>query len=249
MILVVSPTIGKSCNQEIGDIREALGQMKADIDILKNKVNMKEEEAIMEIQKRIRDDQEVEKITIKRKFELLMENIEDLRAENHALKMKVENRNCDFTSLETSVAEVKKTGGLPYVMTCAYLNEWSTSDATITYDSIFSDYKNNGGDGDMNIHTGVYTVINPEGYYQVTYSGYTYVEAGTSVNLYLYHNGINIPESNWYTKNENSGVIRDTGSRTLTIHLKPGDTLEIRTTGCSGYIEYFMFCITLIGWD
>merc|ERR1711962_1249460 len=160
--------------------------------------------------------------------------------------MKEEKREGEFASLETSLAEVRKTRGLPYVMTCAYQDGWYTSSATITYDSLVSDYKNsddvNGGDGVMNIHTGIYTVIKPAGYYQVTFSGKTYLPPGTVGELYLYHNGTKIPESEWYTVNENSGLIRDVGSRTLTLHLEPEDTLEIRTDNCSADIDNFMFC-------
>merc|ERR1711942_539938 len=115
--------------------------------------------------------------------------------------MKIEKREGDFASLETSVAEVRKTRGLPYVMTCAYKTSWSTPSATITYDSIFSDYKNsddvNGGDGVMDIKTGVYTVIKPAGYYTITFSGRAVLQQGEYLYMYLYHNGTKVPESGW----------------------------------------------------
>merc|ERR1719244_516442 len=107
--------------------------------------------------------------------------------------MKLEKREDEFANLETSVAEVRKTRGLPYVMTCAYKYSWSTPSATITYDSLFSDYKNsddvNGGDGIMDISSGVYTVIKPAGHYTITFSGSARVYPGEEVQLFLYHNG------------------------------------------------------------
>merc|ERR1719334_869850 len=99
----------------------------------------------------------------------LMEKMEALQSENQALWMTLEKKAGEFASLETSVAEVRKINGLPYVVTCAYREEWDTSSATITYDSLISDFKNrddpDGGDGVLDIATGVYTVIRPAGYY------------------------------------------------------------------------------------
>merc|ERR1711942_555323 len=111
-----------------------------------------------------------------------MAKIEFLQTDNLALKMKLRKREDDFANLETSVAEVRKTRGLPYVMTCAYRYRWTTSSARITYDSLLSDYKNsddvNGGDGIMDIKTGVYTVIKPAGYYTITFSGRAVLQQG-----------------------------------------------------------------------
>merc|ERR1719187_1784462 len=117
-----------------------------------------------------------------------MAKIEVLQADNLALKKKLMKREDEFASLETSVAEVRKTRGLPYVMTCAYQDSWGTSSATITYDSLISDYKNsddvNGGDGIMNIDTGVYTVIKPAGHYTITFSGWTQPDPDELIDLY-----------------------------------------------------------------
>merc|ERR1719481_2360655 len=104
---------------------------------------------IVQIMKRIKDDLDVERESLGSKIEELMAKIEVLQADNLALKMKLMEREDDFANLETSVAETRKTRGLPYVMTCAYQDYWTTSSATITYDSLLSDYKNsddvNGG--------------------------------------------------------------------------------------------------------
>merc|ERR1719481_1721858 len=96
--------------------------------------------------------------------------------------MKLMKREDDFANLETSLAEARKTRGLPYVMTCAYRFTWYDSSATITYDSLLSDFKNSddpdGGDGILDIKTGVYTVIKPAGYYTITFSGNAVLEPG-----------------------------------------------------------------------
>merc|ERR1719244_825976 len=131
----------------------------------------------------------------------MMKKIEALRADNQAFRRRVEKREDEMVSLETSVAEVRKTRGLPYVMTCAYKHDWSTPSATITYDSLVSDYKNNddvnGGDGIMDISSGVYTVIKPAGHYTITFSSMADVYPGKPVELYLYHNGTQVKETLW----------------------------------------------------
>merc|ERR1719419_5217 len=127
-------------------------------------------------------------------------------------------------------------------MTCAYQKEWSTSSSTITYGSIISDYKNsddvNGGDGVMNIHTGAYTVIKPAGHYTVTFTGNAYLEPDEYVELFVYHNGTQVPETRWWSRNseDNGGYMDDAGSKTVTLHLNPEDTLEIRTATITGTI-------------
>merc|ERR1711970_829955 len=160
-----------------------------------------------------------------------MEKIEALRVDNQALRRRIDKREDEVASLETSVAEVRKTRGLSYVMTCAYKYAWTTPSATITYDYLVSDYKNsddvNGGDGIMDIASGVYTVIKPAGHYTVTFSGLANMLSGRSVNLYLYHNGTQVKETFWdsYNSGSNEGWIQEQGSRTVTLHLNPMDTL------------------------
>merc|ERR1712215_454091 len=128
----------------------------------------------------------------------MVNKIEKITDENIALRKRMDEgeieTNNELTRLENSK-------DLPYVMTCAYKYRWETPSATITYDSLLSDYKNsndvNGGDGIMDIKTGVYTVIKPAGYYTITFSGYVYLRPGESLSMYLYHNGTKVPESRW----------------------------------------------------
>jgi len=41
----------------------------------------------------------------------------------------------------------------------------------------------------------------------------------------------------------------DQGSRTVILHLAVGDTLELKTTSCTGDIYGLTFCVFLAGWD
>ena len=107
--------------------------MRDEIDVLKDRVNIKEEEVVKEIVKRIKDDLQAEAERAGEKMEEMMEKIEALRADNQALRRRVEKREDEIASLETSVAEVRKTRGLPQVMTCAYKDGyWTTPYETIT---------------------------------------------------------------------------------------------------------------------
>merc|ERR1712210_439614 len=61
---------------------------------------------------------------------------------------------------------------LPFEMVCAYKGTWTASNSIIDYDRITAEFNNSdrpgGGDGRMNIETGVFTTVT-SGYYIVTY--------------------------------------------------------------------------------
>jgi len=253
--LLVGQSQGESCTEEVGHLKDIMDNMRVEIYEIKDNMKIKEEQVIAEIYKKIKDDLETDKEQTERKVDEVLKKIEALRTDNQALRMKLEKRDADMKSLETSVAEVRKTRGLPYVMTCSYQDAWSTSLATITYDSLISDYKNsddpNGGDGVMDLATGVYTVIKPSGYYTVTFSGSVVMEPGQYARLYLYHNGTGVPETQWWSYNSpsNGGDTYDQGSRTVTLHLDREDTLEIRADYIDAGIYDFVFCLSLKAGD
>merc|ERR1712059_102681 len=62
---------------------------------------------------------------------------------------------------------------MPYVLVCAYRESWPHAGATITYDYLIADFNNKdkpgGGNGHMNIQSGVFTAVT-HGYYTVTIS-------------------------------------------------------------------------------
>ena len=132
----------------------------------------------------------------------------------------LETRNAELT---TKIKEVdqKSLRDLPYILTCAYKDGWSTPGATITYDYLTADFNNSerpgGGDGDMNISTGVYTALTT-GHYTVTYSGRGGMNPGEYVAFQLMHNNNYAgPEGFWdsYSASGNGGYISDQGSRTV----------------------------------
>ena len=68
------------------------------------------------------------------------------------------------------------------------------------YDRFITNFNNadrpNGGDGDLDLDTGVFTCMSA-GHYTVNYSGWSYLSPGESVYLDLYHNGQELPEGRW----------------------------------------------------
>merc|ERR1712210_198630 len=90
---------------------------------------------------------------------------------------------------------------LPFEMVCAYQSKWDKV-GVISYDRISVEFNNSdlpgGGDGTMNIETGVFTTVT-SGYYIVTFSTTVYVTAGGYANMFLYHNGVQLEESRFLT--------------------------------------------------
>ena len=140
--------------------------------------------------------------------------------EDRMVEMKVQ---MDAMTLTTKLLEVdqKSPRDLPFILTCAYQDRWSTPSATITYDRLTVDYNNSGrpggGDGEMNISTGKFTALTP-GHYTVTYSGYAQVYPGEQVVLKLMKNGVRVGIEGWwqsYSSSNNGGASYDQGSRTV----------------------------------
>lgn len=69
----------------------------------------------------------------------------------------------------------------------------------------------------MNIETGVFTTVT-SGYYIVTFSAHVAVLAGEYTEMFLYHNGVYLEESQFYNSMHVGSVgdnIVDQGSRTV----------------------------------
>ena len=132
----------------------------------------------------------------------------------------LESRNVELTT-QLKEVDQKSLRDLPYVLTCAYQHDWTTPDATITYNSLGADFNNSdkpgGGDGDMNISTGKFTALTA-GHYTVTYSGLAGFYPHEQVLFKLYHNGQSAgDEGQWVTHSSGTGggLAVDQGARTL----------------------------------
>merc|ERR1712037_336959 len=137
---------------------------------------------------------------------------------------------------------------LPFEMVCAYKQEWDKV-GVVKYDQISVEFNNSdlpgGGDGSMNIETGVFTTVT-SGYYIVTFSAAVRVDAREYTMMYLYHNGVQLEESRFYTRmgvGSGNDYIYDRGSRTVILHLLAGDTLDLRTEHNSGVVYDLTLCL------
>merc|ERR1712130_223934 len=157
--------------------------------------------------------------------------------------------------LERSDSKEKMKEGLrdlPYLMVCAFQNDLRSPNSVVPYDRITTEYNNanqpGGGDGSMDIKTGVFTVLT-SGYYTITFSASVRVRAGESAEMYINRNGELIEESRWLTMMASDGTasyIDDQGSRTVFLHLVAGDTIDLRTVSISFRNAHITLCISLL---
>ena len=78
-------------------------------------------------------------------------------------------------------------------------------------------YHSAGGDGSMDIKTGVFTALT-SGFYIITYSASARVRPGESTDMNIHRNGESVEESRWLTMMASDGAasyIDDQGSRTV----------------------------------
>ena len=105
---------------------------------------------------------------------------------------------------------------VPIVLISAWQPNNLQSPQIVTFESFLANYNNGGGDGVLDLDSGVFTCITP-GYYTVSFSvvGLTGPDYGTQ-RLFLYKNGDFLPESLWFcdSVDANSDLIV-TGSRIM----------------------------------
>ena len=108
--------------------------------------------------------------------EMMKEMREEMEEKVNKVKKQLDVLEARNTELTTKLRKMdqKSTRDLPFILTCATRDTWTTPSATITYDRLTVDYNNSGrpggGDGELNISTGKFTALTP-GHYTITYSG------------------------------------------------------------------------------
>merc|ERR1711971_306796 len=119
---------------------------------------------------------------------------------------------------------------LPTLLISAWQPNVQESPQIVTFESFLANYNNGGGDGVLNLHSGVFTCITP-GYYTVSFSavGFSGLNYGIQ-RLFLYKNGDFLPESLWFlaTNDGASDFIGLTSSRIVILHMDVGETLDLR---------------------
>ena len=107
---------------------------------------------------------------------------------------------------------------LPIVLISAWQPNWLQSPQTVTFESFLANFNNTNRSGGLDLESGIFT-CNYSAYYSVSFSAYCNVGPSNAYQyLYLYKNGIELPESEWmfYARYEAlNQAIGVTGSRIL----------------------------------
>ena len=113
---------------------------------------------------------------------------------------------------------------LPIVIISAWRSSAISSPQTVTFESFLANFdtadRPGGGSGELDLDSGIFTCFT-SGYYTVSFSAGT-ASLGEMVYLYLYKNGEQLPESEWYFAGEYVGTYHygaTTSSRILVSNL------------------------------
>jgi len=176
-----------------------------------------------------------------------------LKASISELRMEVKEESFkkeSASNFSNSIALTKPSlRDLPIVIISAWQPNAIRSPRTVSFESFLANYNNGnrpgGGSGELDLDSGIFTCITP-GYYTVSFSAYTDLVFDPYNCLYLYKNGVELPESRWFVGTNDPVTFGVTGSRILILHLDAGDTLELRMT-MAGYINRITLNIELLG--
>jgi len=141
-------------------------------------------------------------------------------------------------------AVVSSVSSEDYILVCAYQDLWEEKGSRISFDSLSTSV---GVGGEMDVDTGVFTALTP-GHYMVTWSALARVDSHREVDFKLMVNGEEVEGSGWWSYSQD-GSVGDQGSRTVYLHLSPGDTVYLYADGyrvLTGSIQHLTLCVSLV---
>ena len=172
----------------------------------------------------------------------LREKIEDVREENKELR--TQNKE-----LQEKIEDIQNP---PFGYFCSYQDEFYASNSVITYDKLLysSHFGLQGDSPGIDINTGKF-VAGFSGTWRVDFSLYTANNPGDHVYIYLYKNEEVIGETLFHSFKSfsGSGYDKNTGGRSVLLHLDLGDELYLGTTDMEDTAEYLIFCVSLEQFD
>ena len=159
----------------------------------------------------------------------------ELRTENKELREKMENlRNP------------------PFGYFCSFQEEWTEADSVITYDKLLysSQFGLQGDSPGIDINTGKF-VAGFSGTWRVDFSLITLPHYGEYIYIYIYKNGVQIPETHFYAyrTSRQSGEDVNTGGRSILLHLELVDEVHLGTTRNDDIAYEILFCVALEQFD
>ena len=280
-LLLMTSAWGEECGDHVMEMKQQMKEMSLKLEKMhergneviemRREISKERREEVMVMRKEITEERREEVMVIKNEMIVIKQEKLELEEKVMELTKKLEIH-------EKKVTEFKSTRDLPYVMICGYRNYWTAFSSTITYDRLSADYTNTdrpgGGDGNMDITTGMFNALTP-GHYTVTYSGHATLNPGEEVRFFLFHNGQYMGEEGMWISSSDSndaGPTRDQGGKSLVsvyqkcrfmfkcsdhvslqiIYLGLGDTLYLHTdnsTYFTGVLYHLTFCVTLTAFE
>jgi len=228
---------------------DALSKCKGQVEILKLE-NNKLTEDLARAEIKLKDDQitklRIEVEALKLNLESKIEDLEESVVEELSnTKLQVLEKT---HMIEKDVAALLKA---PFFHSCAWQRGTSSSPSILTFDKFIHKSSNICNDSAMNLETGTFTSCK-SGTYSISW--HLHADHGHydhKVLVYLRKNEEIIPESkidSRFTSNVTGSVV-DQGGRTLLLHLKDGETVDLVCEECLTGIWDITFCINLIHAD
>jgi len=189
--------------------------------------------------------------TDKKKMET---KITTLETDKKKMETKITTLETDKTSKDRKIRSLendksskdrrlRKIEDKPYAFQCAYKHGWGAANTTIIWDKIWTSMS--GVTGGFSLSTGQFTVGH-SGVWEITFSMKARIDSGEEIRAYLYINGRQLTESEYYTYYTRSeGYVGSLGSRTLFMKLNKGDKVTLQAHQLSGVSYENTLCFHL----
>ena len=133
---------------------------------------------------------------------------------------------------------------------CSYRDSFSAPNSVITYNRLLHSSQSGlqGDSPDIDINTGKF-VSGFGGTYRVDFSLQTAPGPREDMVIYLFKNNVKIPQTQFYSSRSSSGsgYDKNTGGRSVLLHLDKGDELHLGTTDMEDTANRIIFCVSLEG--
>ena len=188
-------------------------------DSLENFVEKLVESRLRDIETRMQDEKE-KQVKEKKELQATIKELATRLDELEESKLRMEEESSRKEKASNNALTKPSLRDLPIVFISAWRASTISSPQTVTFERFLANYNNhdrpNGGDGMLDLDSGVFTCITP-GYYTVSFSASPIVGPSYGNHrLFLYKNGTQLYESSCYFWTVNGALnvdIGTTGSR------------------------------------
>ena len=167
----------------------------------------------------------------------------------NTLEEALREKDNEIMELQEKIEEVRNP---PFGYFCSYQDQFTAGNSVIKYDKLLysSQFGLQGDSPGIDISTGKF-VSGFSGTWRVDFSLITRPDPGELINIYLYKNREQIPETQFssHRSSAGSGYDRNTGARSVLLHLDLGDQLHLATTDMADPARRIIFCVSLEQFD